>query len=215
MLIGTATANATTLLKSTFTPEILVLVAADLTKVDSIKCNIYGEGVLIDIDQTGLKYLESQGQVQDDSASYTLPVADGKFNKNACDITVVNSHAANNIDVYGFGSKQGNLFIKHEMKTYLKGNQIKLDKFLYVAIPGTTADDMYTVVWNIKDPETQEIVGTFNEQMSRAEIRAIAGFRQFNNGFVINNYSQQIKEITIYPSTDRTVYISSFVLPTA
>lgn len=210
MKLGEIAAASTQTIKSTYVPEYLILKAADLTKITSLKVNVFGEGVIVDLDNAGLAALDAPGQVKDDTTSYMIVLSNGKWLKKDCEITITNTQAAAVVDVFGFGSKIGTHFIQSKSESYLAYQTASFDKFLFLAFPAMAAGDIATVVWNVYD-ENGSRIGEFNEQMLRDDILGFSGFYQYVTGYNLPNLNQLIKKVDILLTANSTIYFSRII----
>ncbi len=210
MKLGEIAAASTQTIKVPFVPEYIVITAADLTKVNSLKVNVFGEGVIVDLPNAGIAALDAQGQVSDDPLSYQIPIANGKWVNKDCEITIENTAVAGTISVFGYGSRIGTHFVQSKSESYLQYQTAHFDKFLFLAFPAMAAGDMATVVWNVYD-EAGIRVSNFNEQMLREEVKALSTAFQGKSGYWFNNYNQLYKSVDIVLSADSVIYYSRIV----
>lgn len=211
MKLGEIAAASTQTIKVPFVPEYIIIKAAVLaTGVTSIKVNVFGEGTIVDLPNAGVAAIDAMGQIADDSTTYVIPLANGKWLNKDCEITIDNAQAAATTEVYGFGTRIGTHFVKSVAESYLIYNQAEINKFLFLAHPSANAADMITVVYNVMN-ENGEIVGNFNEQLSTVEVKALAGAYQFNNGYIFNNLHQTIKSVSIKMAANATLYYSRII----
>ena len=210
MNLGSIPAASTATIKVPFVPEILVLKTAVLTNVTSLKVNIFGVGITVDLLNTGIAALDAMGQVAEDTTAYVIPLANGKFLNKDCEITIANAAAGATVEVYGFGTRIGTHLIKHMSESYVANNVITKNKFLFLSFPAMAAADVATVEHNVSD-EDGDVVGTFNEQMDRNDLLSISGAFQGRTGYHFNNFNQLYKKVDIRVSADSTIYVSSII----
>ena len=211
MKLGEIAAASTQTIKVPFVPEYIIMKAATLaTGVTSLKVNVFGEGTIVDLPNAGVAALDAMGQVSDDSTTYVIPLANGKFVNKDCEITIENTQAAAITEVHGFGTRIGTHFIKSVAESYLIYNSADINKFLFLAHPAANVGDQITAVYNVMD-EMGNIVSTFNEQLSIVDVKAMGGAYQFNNGYIFNNMHQLIKSISIKMAANATIYYSRIV----
>lgn len=211
--LGSIPAASTGTIRLTYVPEILVLKATDLSKIDSAKLNIFGVGVVLDLPQKGLKAFDGFGQVGDDSTAYVIPLGNGKFLNTEAELTVVNSQAAATIEVYGFGTRKGTHLISYITEKGLTGNMMSFDKFLGLAMPDIAANDIITAKTNVIDDVTGEKVATFDEILTRDEIKAMSTAFTWQSQYAFYNGNQLYSRVDVVLSADQTMYYSRVIDP--
>jgi len=211
--LGSIPAASTGTIRLTYVPEILVLKATDLTKIDSAKLNIFGFGVSVDLPQKGLKAFDGFGQVNDDSATYVIPLGNGKFLNTEAELTLVNSQAAATVEVFGFGTRKGTHLISYMTEKGLTGNTMSFDKFLGLAMPDLAANDIITAKTNVIDDVTGEKVGTFDEILTRDEIKAMSTAFTWQSQNAFYNGNQLYSRIDVVLSADQTMYYARVIDP--
>lgn len=211
--LGSIPAASTGTIRLTYVPEILVLKATDLTKIDSAKLNIFGFGVSVDLPQKGLKAFDGFGQVGDDSTAYVIPLGNGKFLNTEAELTLVNSQAAATIEVFGFGTRKGTHLISYMTEKGLTGNTMSFDKFLGLAMPDLAANDIITAKTNVIDDVTGEKVGTFDEILTRDEIKAMSTAFTWQSQNALYNGNQLYSRIDVVLSADQTMYYARVTDP--
>ena len=211
--LGSIPAASTGTIRLTYVPEILIFKAVDPSKIDSAKLNIFGFGVSVDLPQKGLKAFDGFGQVNDDPATYVITLGNGKFLNTEAELTVANSQAAATVEVYGFGTRKGTHLISYMTEKGLTGNTMSFDKFLGLAMPDIAANDIITAKTNVIDDVTGEKVGTFDEILTREEIKAISTAFNWQSQYAFYNGNQLYSRIDVVLSADQTVYYSRVIDP--
>ena len=211
--LGSIPAASTGTIRLTYVPEILIFKATDLTKIDSAKLNIFGVGVVLDLPQKGLKAFDAFGQVNEDTACYVIPLGNGKFLNTEAELTVVNSQAGATVEVFGFGTRKGTHLISYMTEKGLTGNTMSFDKFLGLAMPDIAASDIITAKTNVIDDVTGEKVGTFDEILTREEIKAMATAFTWQSQYTFYNGNQLYSRIDVVLSADQTMYYARVIDP--
>lgn len=211
--LGSIPAASAGTIRLTYVPEILIFKAVDPSKIDSAKLNIFGFGVSVDLPQKGLKAFDGFGQVNDDPATYVITLGNGKFLNTEAELTVANSQAAATVEVYGFGTRKGTHLISYMTEKGLTGNTMSFDKFLGLAMPDIAANDIITAKTNVIDDVTGEKVGTFDEILTREEIKAISTAFNWQSQYAFYNGNQLYSRIDVVLSADQTVYYSRVIDP--
>lgn len=211
--LGTIAAGSVGTIRLTYVPEILVLKATDLTKIDSLKLNIFGVGVTVDLPQKGLVAMDALGQVAEDTTAIVIPLGNGKFLNTEAELTIKNSQAADVVSVFGFGTRKGTHYISYMSEKGLAGNTASFDKFLFLAMPDVSANDVITAKTNVIDDLTGEKVGTFDEILTREEVKAMATAFTWQSQYGFYNGNQLYSRIDVVLSADQTFYYARVIDP--
>lgn len=210
MKIGTLTTGAASVdtFKINYVPQYLYYVAA--TQLTSLKVTVAGDGVILDLDGDGLSAVSGIGRYGAVANSYYIPIATALIPGKVCEIQTVNS-AAQTPALYGH-SLQNSMreegvpisYVKSYRQTVLANSLGLFEQFAQIAFKSPTTSDIISVVF----------VDGHIEQFESTELLAWVTLLQNEvDSYVINNLDMMIDEVRITPSTDRTVYITKFLLP--
>ena len=180
-----------------FCPEKLFYVAA--TQLTALKVEVLGEGVIVDLDATGLTAQGRHRLVGVVTNGYVIDVADGIITGKNTRLTFTNS-AAQTPDVFVTGDNIGSIYIRTQKATVLLNNNTMFDKFGALFLPSLAAGDKVTVTY--EDGLTQI--------WDRDDIAAISGYYQNTTGYVIDNLAGNIKSAQVLVAATQTVYVTDY-----
>lgn len=194
--IGTMTTGAavSSTFNLTFVPQYIYYVAA--TQISSLKVTVLGDGVVTDLDDTGLSALYNIRQFGQVTNGYMIPVADGLIPGKNVEITAVNS-AAQTPTLYAIALQKGQAYIQCLRQTALANSGIVLEKFAYLAIPAIAAADDLNITY----------VDGLVQKVTNAELPAIAALYQSASLNIIDNVEGFINTFQYTPAANRTVYV--------
>lgn len=210
MKIGTLTTGAATVdtFKLTYVPQYLYYIAA--TQLTGIKVTVAGDGVVLDLDAAGLNAVSGIGRLGAVSNSYLIPLSTALISGKVCEIQTTNS-AAQTPALYGFSLQNSMrnegvpiVYVKSVKQTALAGSSVTFDKFVQVGFSSPTTSDIFTVGY----------VDGHIEQFESTELLAVVTLEQNEvDSYVITNMDQMIDWVKLIPSTDRTCYMTTYVIP--
>ena len=201
MIIGTLTTGDTVVTTFTlqYVPAYLTYVAA--TQLTSIKVNVAGDGIILDLDSTGLSDVNSIRKVGQVTNGYMIPLANGFIPNKVTEITVVNSATQTPV-VYGASLQTGTYYIVTRRQILLANSPVVIDKFANLGIASPTDDDEITVTFK-------------NGHVQKFEYEELAFWLSLYTNYTslncIDNTSGFIDQILYIPSTNRTVYITKYL----
>jgi hypothetical protein len=201
MKVGTLTTGDTVV--STFdlqyVPQYLYYIAA--TQLTGIKVTIQDDGVLLDLDATGLSALSGirrYGRVTND---YLIPLADGQINNKLVEIVCTNS-AAQTPDLYAFSMQKGLVYIATRRQKVLASSGVTLRQFGHLGF--STVADTDEVTIRFVDGHVQKMLG--------AELKAwYTLMSNETDSYVIDNLNGLIDYINVIPAADRTLYVTKYL----
>ena len=205
MKIGSAPAASTTLLRIQWVPEKLVLVSQNATPViadiTGLKVNVLGDGVICDLDNTGLKAMNGVGKVAYHANEPEIVLADGIITGKTTEITIVNGSATDAWDVYALGDNKGKAYVKTLRQTVLANSGAKFTDVGYLAVPSMGASDEFNVTF------VDGLVHKFSDVGLKHRIATIQGndvYPAFSN---LNGIMDLIQFI---PVSEQVVYTMKF-----
>lgn len=197
--IGTLTTGAAvvTTIDLQYVPEKLFYVAA--TQLTGVKAEVLGEGVILDLDATGLTAQGKHRVIGAVTNGYILDLADGIITGKSLRLTFTNS-AAQTPDIYALGDNNGSIYIRTLKGTVLLNNNTPFSKFGALFLPSLAAGDKITITYEDGLVQIWE----------RADIEAFSGFVQSSAAYVIDNLEGKIKNVQVLVAATQTVYITDF-----
>lgn len=179
----------------TFLPEFLIFNPA-ANQLTSLKVEDQGDGVILDLDTTGLNALKNFMFAGTKANAVCLVLADGiRLNRN---ITVSGvTSAAGAIDFFTSGDNKGTTTIKSLKAAILANNPTVFEKFTALFLPSLAAGDKVYVDYN--DGNTQIF--------ERDELEQLSGHYQNVTGYVLNNVSSYIKKAQVIAASAQTAYV--------
>lgn len=199
MKVGTLTTGAAvvTTIDLQFCPEKLAYVAA--TQLTALKVEVLGEGVIVDLDATGLTAQGRHRLVGFPTNGYVIDVADGIITGKNTRLTFTNS-AAQTPDVFALGDNNGGIYVRTNKATVLLNNNTMFSKFAALFLPSLAAGDKVTVTY--EDGLTQI--------WDRDDIMAYSGYYQQTAAYVIDNLDGRIKTAQVLVAATQTVYVTDY-----
>jgi len=171
------------------------------TTPTSIRVNVLGDGVVMDLDAAGIVQLngyETLGLVAD---QFLIPLADGLVKGKNVEITVVNADAAA-FDLFGWSKLPARNYFVYQRQTILANSGVDFNNFALLAITAPGALDIFNITYRS---------GIVESNATLNEIRDDVSYFQNNVGvFLINNLDQIIKTVNIIPSANRIAYLMKF-----
>lgn len=199
MKVGTLTTGAgvVTTIDLQFCPEKIAYVAA--TQLTGLKVEVLGEGVVVDLDATGLTAQGRHRLVGFPTNGYVIDVADGIITGKNTRLTITNS-AAQTPDIFAMGDNNGNIYVRTQKATVLLNNNTYFEKFAALFLPSLAAGDKVTMTY--EDGLTQI--------WDRDDIMAYSGYYQQAAAYVIDNLDGRIKSAQVLVAATQTVYVTDY-----
>jgi len=199
MKIGTLTTGAAvvTTIDLQFCPEKLFYVAA--TQLTGLKVEVLGEGVVVDLDATGLTAQGKHRVLGVVTNGYVIDVADGIITGKNTRLTFTNS-AAQTPDIFATGDNIGGIYVRTQKATVLLNNNTMFSKFAVLFLPSLAAGDKVTVTY--EDGLTQI--------WEREDLNAISGYVQNVPAYQIDNLDGSIKTVQVLAAATQTVYVTDY-----
>jgi hypothetical protein len=200
MIIGTLTTGAAvaTTIDLNYLPANIMYVAA--TQLTSLTVNVAGDGIVLDVDATGLSSLASIRRYGYVANQYVIPLADGFIPNKVTTLTFTNSAAQTPI-IYASNFRNGTAYFVTRRQKVLANSTVNFQNFAYLSINSpVTADDINVTFKN-------GLVQKFNF----AEIPTWLGrYTNKVDVYSIDNLNNMIDNVQYIPSTDRTFYVSMY-----
>jgi hypothetical protein len=199
MKIGTLTTGAgvITTIDLQYIPEKIFFVAA--TQLTGLKAEVLGEGVILDLDATGLTAQGKHRIVGPVTNGYVIDLADGIIKGKSLRLTFTNS-AAQTPDIFAFGDNDGSIFIRTLKATVLLNTNTPFEKFACLFLPSLAAGDKITITY--EDGTTQI--------WEREDLNAASGLYQGVPAYQIDNLEGKIKQVQVLVAATQTAYITDF-----
>jgi len=171
------------------------------TTPTSIRVNVLGDGVVMDLDAAGIVQLngfETLGLV---AAQFLIPLADGLVKGKNVEITIVNADAAG-FTIFGWSKLPARNYFVYQRQTILANSGVDFNNFALLAVTAPGATDIFNITYRS---------GIVESNATLNEIRDDVSYFQNNVGvFLINNLDQIIKTVNIIPAANRTAYLMKF-----
>lgn len=200
MKIGTLAASTTTTINLTWLPQYIFFVAATVPTL--VKTEVYGDGIITDIDGAGCDALNAIRMYSQVSNGYLLPLANGIVKGKNTAITITNA-VAGTVDVYGIAQNIGSVYVQMIRQYVLANSGAEFKNFAYLAAPSSGATD----VWNIS------YRSGVTHQLNRLELNAMLGLKQnpIGSNYSIDNLQREVKLVQLTPAAAQTVYLVRYV----
>lgn len=199
-----------TTFNTTFVPQFIVLrgtAGADILPDITISVNVQGDGVIMNLDPTGVAAMSNINQFLSAASRATVglvfQMAEGLVTGKNTFWTINNADAAA-VDVFGWSKqKLATFWLTYLTQLNLANSGTDYTKFAYLAVPGATAADNFSVLYND---------GTMNANMTLRELAADNAYYQSSDQFALNNINPaRVKLLTYIPSaTNRNAYLMKY-----
>lgn len=199
-----------TTFNTTFVPQFVLLrgtAGADLTGDITMSVNVQGDGVILNLDPAGVMAMANINQFLSNASRATVglvfQMAEGLVNGKNTFWTINNADAAA-VDVFGWSKqKLATFWLTYLTQLNLANSGTDYTKFAYIAIPGATAADNFSVLYND---------GTMNANITLRELAADNAYYQSTDQFALNNISPaRVKLFTYIPAaTNRNAYVLKY-----
>lgn len=201
MQIGTLTTGVgvVTTITLNYLPAYIYYIAA--TQLTGFKCNVAGDGVVLDLDATGLTAMNGIRRYGATANDNLISLADGFVPNKVTELSFTNS-AAQTPAVYGFSMKKGLAYVVTRRQTVLASSGQKFENFAYIGFSTIGATDEMTV--EFRDGHTQKFVA--------AEVLAWLSLLQNDvAAYAIDNLEGMIRYIHWIPTANAVAYVMKFV----
>lgn len=203
MKIGTIAGGVGTATTITiqYVPQYLYLVSA--TTMTSIKVNVNGDGVILDLDAKGLNAFGAVRTIGRKTNGFLHVLADGIIKGKNTDITVVNS-VAGAIDLFAFSEQEGRIYVQSLRSKVLAASGANLRAFCFLAMPDIAVGDTTTLNY----------ASGFTQRMDSVEL--IAYYEMYQNDVntnayaLVDNFAGKIRSIDFTPAADETIHMMRF-----
>ena len=183
----------------TFLPEFLFYATANA--LTSLKVEDQGDGVLLDLDATGIGAAKNFMATGVPTNGFLFRLADGtKLGRNIT-ISGVTS-AAGTVDFFCSGDTPGVSSFKYQKAAILANNPTVFDKFSALFIPSLAAGDRIII----------DFASGLTQIFEREELAAISGLYQATTGYIINNVGSYISKATVICASANTAYALSVLI---
>ena len=209
--LGTIGASTTDTIELTYLPANMEFNIG--TAPTSIVVTVEGDGVILNLDASGIALMKNLFCVEAKSNQYSFRLANGIVkNKNVL-ITIANAHAGD-LDVYGDmlgvpgipGGQNGSLYAVYNKALALDGSGARVQDFAVMAVDGLGASDIVNVEY---------ASGNVDNFTGANELDNNVLFRQNYDpnadGVIILNDEQSLSNVQILPSgANRVLYVLDY-----
>lgn len=169
----------------------------------AVKIDVLGEGVMLDLDNTGIDDIKNYRKFQSAADFIYLQTADGIIKGVNITYTFTNAHAQA-FDVFSAGDNLGSGYLQTIRQTVLANSGVDFMKFAALFLPSlATATDFVTIAY--EDGLTQIWV--------LEDIEAFAMNFQSNRTPVIDNLEGTIRNCNVLVGIQQSAYVMRFVTP--
>lgn len=201
MLIGTLTTGVgiSTTINLQWLPQYIYYAAA--TQLTSLKVTVQGDGVILDLDATGLNDLSATRRFGNVTNGVMIPLADGIIKNKTVELAFINS-AAQTPAIYGFSLKNGRAYIQTLRETVLASSGTVVKDFAVLGFSTIAANDELTI--KFRDGHVQRMTG--------AEVLIWLSLVQ--NGvtyYSIDNIEAIIEYVHFIPAANAVVYKTRYL----
>lgn len=171
------------------------------TVPQSIRINVLGDGVVMDLDAAGITQLNGFDTIGLQANQFLIPLADGLVKGKNVEITIVNGDALG-FNLFGWSKLPGQNYFIYQRQTILANSGVDFGDFALLAITAPGALDIFNLTYSS---------GIVESSATLNEIGFDVSYFQNNVGvFLINNIGQILKNVNIIPSANRVAYMMKF-----
>lgn len=200
VLWGSIAASASASFNITYVPQFIGFTIATIPT--SFQINVQGDGVIFNLDGTGLTNMSNIRLAGVIANTYVFQVADGLINGKNGTVTIANATAAQ-LDVYAWSKDVGSMYMTYLTQNALLNSGILLKDFAYAAFPSAGTADSFTIKYasgitqvNLRNEQAFGLGYTQNVVTTRYNIDNIA--------------PATVKELTYIPTTSQNVYVMQY-----
>lgn len=200
MKIATIAASATTTVQLNYCPEyVLIKSTATPTKV---QVRALGEGVICDLDATGVTLMSSIRDNKPDVTGYfKLRLSDGLLKNKNIEVEVTAGAASTDVFVFSTG-ELGSNYIVTERMTVLASTSNEFRKFFALGFGAFNTGDQVTVNYTS---------GLSQVYTSSDEIKALAA-ETTDDRLLIDNLEQDVSSVVVLPTSNTVYYVQRLKL---
>ena len=191
--------GVSTTIQLTYLPQYLGFFIG--TTPTSIRVNVLGDGVVMDLDAAGIDQLNGFETSGLQATQFLLPLADGLVKGKNVEITIVNADAAG-FNIFGWSKLPARNYFIYQRQTILANSGVDFSNFALLAITAPGATDIFNLTYRS---------GTVESNATLNEIQFDVSYFQNNVGvFLINNLDQILRTVNIIPAANRIAYLMKF-----
>jgi len=191
--------GVSTTIQITYLPQYLGFLVG--TTPTSVRINVLGDGVVMDLDAAGVDQINGFETLGLQATQYTFPLADGLVKGKNVEITIVNADAAA-FTIFGWSKLPAKNYFIYQRQTILANSGVDFGNFGLLAITAPGALDIFNFTYRS---------GIVEANATLNEVRFDVSYFQNNVGvFLINNLDQILNNVNIIPSAQRVAYLMKF-----
>jgi len=200
-LLGTIAGGVgvSTTIQLTYLPQYLgFFVAINPT---SIRINVLGDGVTMDLDTAGIVQMNGWETLGLQATQVVLPLADGLVKGKNVEITIVNNGVPA-FNIHGWSKLASKNYFIYQRQTILANSGVDFSNFALLAVTAPGALDIFNLTYRS---------GIVEANATLNEVQFDVSYFQNNVGvFLINNIDQILSGVNIIPSAQRVAYLMKF-----
>ena len=193
-------ASATNTVNFTYIPQFIGFTATSTPT--SILINVQGDGIVLNLDSTGVTAMSNIRLVGVVSNTYVFQLANGLINGKNGSITLANAQAST-LDVQGWSMDPGNLYFTYQTQQALANSGFNLSDFAYASFPSAAASDVFTLEYNNRVTQVSQ----------RADLNFALQYKQnqVTSRYNIDNVSpSMVKRVTFTPAATQNIYVMKY-----
>lgn len=199
--LGTIAAGVgvSTTIQLTYLPQYLGFFVG--TTPVSIRINVLGDGVTMDLDALGVTQFNGFETIGLQALQFLIPLADGLVKGKNVEITIVNGDAAA-FAIFGWSKLPATQYFIYQRQTILANSGVDFGNFALLAIAAPGAADIFNLTYRS---------GIVAANSTLNEIQFDVSYFQNNVGvFLIHNLDQIIRNVNIIPTAQRVAYLMKY-----
>lgn len=199
-LWGSIPASSSASFNITYVPQFMTFTVTSAPT--SFLINIQGDGVIFNLDATGIAAMRNIRQVGVVTNTYVFQLANGLINGKNGTVTITNAAAAQ-LDIYAYSKDIGNFYMTYLIQNALANSGINLRKFAYAAFPSAAAADIWTIMNN----------NGVTQNAQRNDLNNLIGYTQneVTSRYNFDNVAPAaVDTITFIPAAAQNVYVMQY-----
>lgn len=193
--------GTSTTIQLAYCPEKIRFITASAPQ--SIKVNVLGVGVIVDLDAKGVESLGRLNKLGVTPNGYEIPLADGLIIGKNVEIIVTNATAAA-FDLFVDSNNVGGLgYVQSLRQTIFASTAFELSKFAVFGLGNIAPTDQIDITWadgTVQKLEPAELPFLVQNYQNDTTVKAIY------------NFDFEVKSVRFIPTANEVVYIMSYLL---
>lgn len=186
----------------TYVPQYLFWATA--VAPSALKCSVFGDGVLTDLDAAGVLFVQGLRMVGRVTNGYMIPLANGLITGKNLEI-IYTTGAATAVDLYAISMRKGDAYVQCLRQTTLANSGVQLKKFAAIGLGNAATGDTINISY----------ADGLSQKVQFEELKPTLGLycNDINNMIGIDNIDAEISEVLFTPAANQIIHLVKYALP--